>query len=54
MDAKITELENQVQQMLAKAEVCDQKEDALYGKGNRGNQLLKELQFRRLRIKRIR
>jgi len=54
MDAKITELENQVQQMLAKAEAWDQKEDTLYGKGNLGNQLPKELQFRHLRLKRIR
>jgi transposase len=54
MDAKITELEKQVQQMLVKAEACDQKEDSLYGKGNRGNQLPKELQFRLSRLKRIR
>jgi len=54
MDAKITELENQVQQLLAKAEACDQKEDALYGKGNPGNKLPKELQFRHLRLKKIR
>jgi len=54
MDAKITELENQVQQLLAKAEACDQNEDALYGKGNSGNKLPKELQFRHLRLKKIR
>jgi transposase len=54
MDAKITELESQVQKMLAQAEACDQEEDALYGKGNRANPLPKELQFRRSRLKRIR
>ena len=54
MDAKITELENQVQQMLSKAEACDQNEDALYGKGNRGNQLPQELQFRQSRLEKIR
>jgi transposase len=53
MDAKITELENQIQQMLSKAEACDQNEDALYGKGNRGNQLPKELQFRQSRLEKI-
>jgi transposase len=54
MDAKITELENQVQQMLSKAEACDQNEDALYGKGNRGNQLPQQLQFRQSRLEKIR
>jgi len=54
MDAKITELENQVQQMLSKAEACDQNEDALYGKGNRGNHLPQELQFRQSRLEKIR
>ena len=54
MDAKISELEKQVQQMLAKADACDQKEDALYGKNNRGNRLPKELQSRESRLKRIR
>ena len=50
MDAKITELENQVQQMLSQAQACDQNEDALYGKGNRGDQLPKQLQFRQSRL----
>jgi transposase len=54
MDAKITELENQVQQMLSKAEACDQNEDALYGKGSRGNQLPQQLQFRQSRLEKIR
>lgn len=54
MDAKITELENQVQQMLSKAEACDQNEDALYGKGTRGNQLPQQLQFRQSRLEKIR
>ena len=54
MDARIAELEEQVQQMLSKAEDCDQKEDALYGKSNRGNQLPKELRLRQSRLKKIR
>ena len=54
MDAKITELEALVQKMLTDAEVCDHQEDELYGKGNRGNQLPKELRFRQSRLKRIR
>ena len=54
MDAKITELENQVQQMLRQAEACDQNEDALYGKGNRGDQLPKQLRFRQSRLEKIR
>jgi hypothetical protein len=40
--------------MFAKAEACDQKEDALYGKGNSGNHLPKKLQSRVSRLKRIR
>ena len=54
MDNKITDLEKQVQQMLEKAEACDQKDDVLYGQSNRGNPLPKELQFRQSRLKRIR
>jgi transposase len=54
MDAKITELEGLVQKMLTDAEVCDHQEDELYGKGNRGNQLPKELRLRQSRLKRIR
>jgi len=54
MDAKITELENQVQQMLNQAEACDQNQDALYGKGNRGDQLPKQLRFRQSRLEKIR
>jgi hypothetical protein len=54
MDAKITELENQVQQMLSQAEACDQNENALYGKGNRGDQLPKQLRFRQSRLEKIR
>jgi transposase len=54
MDAKITELKALVQKMLTDAEVCDHQEDELYGKGNRGNQLPKELRFRQSRLKRIR
>ena len=54
MDKKIAELEAQVKQLLEEAEACDRQEDALYGKGNRGDQLPKELKFRKSRLKRIR
>jgi len=54
MDAKITELESQVQQMLSQAEACDQNEDVLYAKGNRGDQLPKQLRFRQSRLEKIR
>jgi len=54
MDKKIAELEAQVKQLLNEAEACDRQEDALYGKGNRGNELPKELKFRKSRLNRIR
>lgn len=54
MDSKIAELEAQVQQLLKQAEACDQQEDTLYGKGKRGDQLPKQLQFRKSRLKSIR
>jgi hypothetical protein len=40
--------------MLSTAEACDQNEDALYGKGTRGNQLPQQLQFRQSRLEKIR
>ena len=54
MDAKMAELDGQVQQMLAEAEACDRDENARYGKGNRANPLPKELKFRQSRLKKIR
>jgi transposase len=54
MDKKIAELEEQVKQLLEEAEACDRREDALYGKGNRDEQLPNELKFRKSRLKRIR
>ena len=43
-----------VKQLLNEAEACDRQEDTLYGKGNRENELPKELKFRKSRLKRIR
>jgi hypothetical protein len=54
MDAKITELENQVQQMLSQAEACHQNENAPYGKGKRSDQLPEQLRFRQSRLEKIR
>jgi len=54
MNAKIAQLEDQVQQMLRQAEACDREEDALYGKGNSANPLPKELRFRQSRLEKIR
>jgi transposase len=54
MDKKIAELQAQVKQLLNEAEACDRQEDTLYGKGNRENELPKELKFRKSRLKRIR
>ena len=54
MDKKIAELEAQVKQLLEEAEACDRQEDALYGKGKRGDNLPEELKFRKSRLERIR
>ena len=54
MDDKIRKLEAQVQKLLNDAEACDRREDALYGKGRRSDQLPKQLQFRKSRLERIR
>ena len=54
MDAKIVELEEQIQQLLAEAEATDQAEDARYGQGKRGDELPEELRFREGRLKKLR
>jgi len=53
MEKKAAELEQQVASLLAKAESADQQEDALYGKGNRGDELPEELRFKQSRLKKI-
>lgn len=54
MKEKITELESQVEKMLAEAEATDAAEDALYGKGLRGDEIPEELRFRQRRLEKIR
>ncbi|MGB6290601.1 MAG: IS1182 family transposase [Desulfobulbales bacterium] len=53
MEKKAAELKKEVDHLLAQAEQADMKEDALYGKGKRGGQLPKELQFRQARLQKI-
>ncbi len=53
MARKLDELEEEVQRIFAEAEAVDAAEDALYGKGKRGDELPEELRFRDSRIKKI-
>jgi len=53
MEKKTAELEKEVADLLARAEEADMNEDALHGKGNRGDQLPRELRFKQARLKRI-
>jgi len=54
MTAAEKQLEQEVQALLAEAERVDAEEDALYGKGKRGDELPAELQRRESRLKKIR
>lgn len=54
MKEKMTELEAQVEKLLEEAEAADAAEDALYGKGQRGDELPEELRFRQRRLEKIR
>ena len=53
MVKKLDELEEEVKRLFAEAEAVDEAEDALYGKGKRGDELPDELRFRQSRIKKI-
>jgi hypothetical protein len=53
MMKKEKELKRDVRRLLKEAEGCDTKEDALYGKGKRGDELPRELRFRQSRLKKI-
>ena len=53
MVKKLDELEEEVKRLFAEAEAVDEAEDALYGKGKRGDELPEELRFRRSRIRKI-
>jgi hypothetical protein len=53
MEKRIRELKVEVDELLARAETVDESEDRRYGKGKRGDELPRELQFRQGRIERI-
>ena len=53
MEKKVEELEKEVAQLLKRAETIDAQEDGLYGKGKRGDELPKELRFKKTRLKKI-
>jgi len=54
MEKKAEELEAEVKRLLEQAESTDAAEDALYGKGRRGDELPEELRFKQSRLKKIR
>jgi hypothetical protein len=53
MEEKEKQLKAEVEKLLAQAEETDAAEDALYGKGNRGDELTGELARREGRLKKI-
>jgi len=53
MEKKVVELEAEVAEMLKRAESVDVKEDALYGKGRRGDELPDELRYQKSRLRKI-
>jgi hypothetical protein len=53
MKKKAAELEQQVKDLLTQADNIDENEDALYGKGKKGNDLPKELKFRQTRLQKL-
>ena len=53
MEKRERELREQVEKLLAQAEVADAAEDELYGRGQRGEGLPKELAFKQSRLKKI-
>ena len=54
MEKKAEELEAEVKRLLEEAETVDANEDALYGKGKRGDELPEELRSRQSRLRKIR
>lgn len=53
MEKKAAELKEEVDRLLSQAEAVDAEEDALYGKGTRGDELPKELRFKESRLRKI-
>jgi transposase len=54
MEKKAEELEAEVKRLLEQAESADAAEDALYGKGRRGDELPEALRFKQSRLRKIR
>jgi transposase len=53
MEKKSEELEAEVRRLLQEAQAVDDAEDALYGKGKRGDELPEELRFKQKRLEKI-
>ena len=53
MIKKEKELKEEVKHLFKEAQACDAREDALYGKGKRGDELPPELRFKESRLKKI-
>jgi len=53
MEKKAEELEAEVRRLLLQAQSVDDAEDALYGKGKRGDELPEELRFKHKRLEKI-
>ena len=53
MEKKARELEEEVARLLAEAEAVDAQEDAVYGKGKRGDELPEELRYKQSRLMKI-
>lgn len=54
MEKKVEELEAEVARLMKRAESTDAEEDALYGKGKRGDELPEELRYKESRLVNIR
>jgi transposase len=53
MTKRRAELKAEIEELMAKADAVDAEEDALYGKGKRGDELPEELRFRETRLAKI-
>jgi transposase len=53
MEKKVIELQDEVNRLLSEAEARDAEEDALYGKGKRGDELPRDLRFKQRRLKKL-
>ena len=53
MKKRRAELKAEIEELMARAETVDAEEDALYGKGKRGDEIPEELRFRETRLAKI-